>query len=73
VPGKGVGTVNVTSSPAGADILVDTKFVGQTPSKLRLPAGKHTIQVLLEGYTPWARVVTLHADSEIGLNAAMTK
>lgn len=72
-PGKGVGTVHLTSTPPGGDIHVGTTFVGQTPSKLHLPAGKHTVRVILEGYQPWTRVITLHADSEINLNAVLAK
>jgi predicted Zn-dependent protease len=72
-PSKGTGTVHLTSTPPGGDIMVDTSFVGQTPSTLRLPAGKHTVRVILEGHQPWTRTITLHADSEIRLNATLAK
>src|SRR5215469_3769814 len=37
------GTVNVSSNPAGADVLVDGEFVGNSPAALKLTSGKHTV------------------------------
>jgi archaellum component FlaF (FlaF/FlaG flagellin family) len=52
-----VASLHVTSSPAGADILVDGKFVGSTPSTLQLAPGDHTINVQKNGFSAWNRIV----------------
>jgi hypothetical protein len=52
-----VASIHVTSSPVGADILVDGKFVGSTPSTLQLAPGDHTINVHKNGFAAWNRSV----------------
>jgi hypothetical protein len=45
------GQVQVVSDPPGAAILVDEKRLTETtPATLELPAGKHVIAVVKEGY-----------------------
>jgi hypothetical protein len=51
--------VNVTSTPASADVQVDGNFVGNTPSSLSLSAGEYTIKVTKKGYKPWERKLTV--------------
>jgi len=46
------------SAPAGTDIEIDGKFVGDTPSSLVLAAGDHTIKVSKKGYKSWQRTLT---------------
>ena len=55
--GRKVASVHVSSSPNGADITVDGKFVGSTPSTLQLAPGEHTIQVEKNGFAAWNRTV----------------
>ncbi|HEV2297286.1 MAG TPA: trypsin-like peptidase domain-containing protein [Candidatus Acidoferrales bacterium] len=43
--GNGTGAVNVTSAPSGAEIYLDGKFVGDTPSTLQVPVGAHKIRI----------------------------
>lgn len=52
-----VASLHVKSNPDGADILVDGKFVGSTPSSLQLAPGDHTISVEKSGFTTWSRTV----------------
>jgi PEGA domain len=52
-----VASVHVSSNPMGADITVDGKFVGSTPSTLQLAPGDHTIAVDKNGFHPWTRTV----------------
>jgi hypothetical protein len=49
--------LEVTSTPAGADIEVDGKFVGNTPSAIHLQSGEYTVAVKKNGYTSWERKV----------------
>ena len=55
--GRKVASVHVSSSPDGADITVDGKFVGSTPSTLQLAPGEHTIAVEKNGFATWTRTV----------------
>lgn len=51
--------LEITSSPAGAEISVDGNFVGDTPSELAVAAGVHTITISKRGYKPWERKLTV--------------
>lgn len=65
--------VSVKSSPDGAEISIDGKFAGSTPSTLQIKAGEHTISVKKAGYTLWERTVTLTAGGNITVDAALEK
>lgn len=66
-------SVTVRSTPDGADISVDGKFVGSTPSTLKLPPGDHTIAVGSSGFKAWQRTMTLSTGSDVTLNATLEK
>ena len=68
-----LSTVNVTSVPAGADINVDGRWMGSTPSTLRLPAGEHQISIEKEGLTPWQRTMTVTAGGTVSISATLEK
>ncbi|MBS1830653.1 MAG: PEGA domain-containing protein [Acidobacteria bacterium] len=58
--------VRFTSTPAGADVLINGEFWGSTPTVAltRLPAGTHTVVVRKSGYSPWQQTVTLAPGDE---------
>jgi hypothetical protein len=60
----------MTSSPTGADIYVDGKFCGNTPSDLTLTGGEHEVRVAVGG-KEWSRVVQITA-GEIRIHAEIT-
>jgi hypothetical protein len=66
-------SVAIKSTPDGADITIDGKFVGSTPSTLKLSLGDHTISVGSSGFKNWQRTMTLSAGSDVTLNAALEK
>ena len=66
-------SVVVKSTPDGADITVDGKYVGSTPSTLKLAPGDHMISVEKPGFKSWRRTVTLASGSEITLDATLEK
>jgi hypothetical protein len=70
-PQPGNGTVNISSDPEGADITVDGKFVGNTPSALKLSAGPHTVQVKAPGRRAWERKLEVLKDSQVTLKATL--
>ncbi len=63
----------VKSDPDGAEIMVDGKFVGSTPSTLSLTAGEYTISITKSGHATWERKITLTAGSNITLDARLEK
>lgn len=67
------GAVNVSSSPAGADVLVDGEFVGNCPAALKLAPGKHTVTVKMSGYKDWSREIAVQSGSEVQLTANLEK
>ena len=51
--------LRVDVQPVGARVRVDGLRSGTTPLSIDLPAGKHTVQVELDGYEPLERTVDL--------------
>jgi hypothetical protein len=47
---SGQSSVAIASTPAGADIEVDGKFVGDTPATVQLSSGDHAIKISKKGY-----------------------
>ncbi len=60
VPGWGV--VNVTSEPAGAQLLVNGEPRGVTPLKAEIMAGAHPVELRLEGFKPWTTDILVKAN-----------
>jgi hypothetical protein len=54
-PSGALTPVNVSSSPGSADVEVDGKFVGNTPSSISLTTGDHTVRITKKGYKAWER------------------
>lgn len=67
------GTVNVSSNPTGADVLVDGDFVGNAPAALKLAAGKHAVTVKMSGYKDWTKDISVQSGSEVQLTANLEK
>ena len=67
------GSVNISSSPSGADVSVDGEFVGNSPAALKLAPGKHTLSVKMAGYKDWSREITVYSGSEVQLAANLEK
>lgn len=65
--------ISIKSAPEGADIVIDGKFVGSTPSNLSLKAGEYTISITKPGYVTWERKMTLNAGGNITVDAALEK
>jgi hypothetical protein len=65
--------VRISSDPGGADVMLDGKFVSQTPAVLRLHAGPYKIAVKMSGYTNWEREITILLGAEVTLSAKLDK
>jgi len=48
-------TLEITSSPPGAEIELDGNFSGDTPSSVSVAPGEHSIRISKSGYKPWER------------------
>jgi hypothetical protein len=62
------GTVVIASDPPGADIYVDGKFVGQTPSTVHLSPGAHHMEMKINQQS-WERDLEMLKDSQLTLHA----
>jgi serine protease Do len=67
----GYGTVTIGSSPDGAEIFVDEKFVGNAPAKLRLSATAHTIVLKRKECAEWKREIQVLKGSQVNLKAEL--
>jgi len=56
-------TVSISSAPASAEVEVDGKFVGNTPSSVSMPAGAHAVRITKKGFRPWERNLTVSGGS----------
>jgi len=63
--------VAVKSMPEAADINVDGKFVGSTPSTIQMPPGEHTISIQKSGFKRWQRTVTVGQAGSITIDATL--
>jgi len=54
-----------SSTPSGADITVDGKYVGNTPSEIAVSAGAHVVVFSLAGFVEWKRELTVAAGSGV--------
>lgn len=48
-------TLEISSTPPGAEIELDGSFVGNTPSSVGVAPGEHTIKLTKGGYVAWER------------------
>ncbi len=58
-----VGTIEITSDPSDAAILIDQKSMGTTPSSIELPPGEYEITLEKAGYYPKRIQVELLQDT----------
>jgi hypothetical protein len=62
-----------TSTPAGAEITVDGKYLGSTPSEIPLSAGTHVVVFSMPGFAQWKRELTALPGSELTVGAILQK
>jgi hypothetical protein len=64
---------NFTSTPPGADITVDGKYMGSTPSEIPLSTGTHAVIFSMPSFTQWKRELTVMSGSELTVGAILQK
>jgi hypothetical protein len=68
-----LSTVEIKSTPAGAEITVDEKFMGSTPSSLRLAAGEHKIRLEKSGFKMRERTLIVGAGATAMVDPTLEK
>jgi PEGA domain len=63
----------IESDPPGADVELDGKFVGNTPTTLHLKPGDYTVVVKKEGFQQWTRKVAALSANELRIAAELKK
>jgi hypothetical protein len=66
-------TVVLKSTPDGSDITVDGKFLGSTPSTVRLAAGEHTIIIEKAGHKTWQRTMSVNPGGIVTIDATLER
>ena len=66
-----LSTIEIKSTPDGAEITVDDKYMGSTPSTLRLSAGDHKIKLEKPGFKPWEKTLTVSSGGTATVNATL--
>jgi hypothetical protein len=64
---------NFSSTPAGAEITVDWRYVGSTPSEIGLSPGTHVVLISMPGFAEWKRELTVAPDSAVNVTANLQK
>ena len=62
-----------SSTPSGADIIIDGKYVGNTPSEIGVRTGTHVVVISMPGFAEWKRELTVAADSLVNVTASLQK
>ncbi len=71
-PAPEKGTLQITSSPSGAEIYLDNEYRGSTPATVSgIDPGNHTLEFRMSGYRSWRTTVTV-APGTSGFFAALT-
>jgi hypothetical protein len=64
---------NFSSTPSGAEITLDGKYVGNTPSEIVVSTGTHVVVFSMGGFAQWKRDLTVMAGSEVTVSAILQK
>ena len=72
-PAEDMTTAVLKSTPDGADITVDGRYVGSTPSTVRLTPGDHTILIEKAGHRPWQRTMSVNPGGIVTIDATLER
>ena len=62
-----------SSTPPGAEVTLDGRYVGSTPSVLGLTTGPHVVVISMPGFAQWKRELAVVPGSELTVNAVLQK
>lgn len=72
------GSINVLSTPSGADVYIDDTYIGTILAsfpllKTGLSPGIHTVRLTLDGYDDYTKTVTVNAGQATEVSATLSK
>ncbi len=67
------GVLAVESSPEGAAVYVDNKFVGETPLKKDFSSGNYDVRVIFSGFQTYARRVAIEKNDTSLIQAKLSR
>lgn len=70
-PRQQYGSIDVSSSPAGADVYVDGQYIGTTPASYGTTTGNHDVRVSLSGYADYQTSVSVRANQTSRIAASL--
>jgi hypothetical protein len=62
--------VSINSTPSEAEVELDGKFIGSTPSSINVAGGEHSVRINKKGYKSWERQIAI-SGVDINLNALL--
>jgi hypothetical protein len=66
-------TIELKSTPDGAEISIDGKYVGNAPTVLHLSVGDHAIKFEKPGFKSWERTLTITPGETTTIPATLEK
>jgi PEGA domain len=67
------GSIVIKSDPEAAEITINGKFVGTTPSTIQLAPGDHTVLIEKAGFRSWQKTISVTAGSSATLSATLDR
>src|SRR5262245_38266903 len=58
---RALKTIDIVTTPAGAEVAIDGKKIGASPAHAQLPSGAYTVAVSLAGYESQNLPLTIDA------------
>ena len=65
------GAVHIDSVPPKATILVDGAPIAYTPAELKIPEGKHVIELKRPASLPWRKEISISRGEKLSLNGEL--
>jgi hypothetical protein len=66
-------SMTIKSDPEGAEITIDGKYVGNTPSTIQLEPGDHAISIKKANFTVWEKTITATAGGNVTVGPTLEK
>ena len=71
IPIPTTGSLSVSSSPSGAIVYIDGVYKGVSPLTVTLPAGPHSIRMVMSGYNSWSGSTTVSEGQTTQVSATL--
>jgi TolA-binding protein len=66
-----IGTLKISSQPSGADVYIDGKNEGKTPSQISVVRGKHNLTVKMDGFIPFKGEIEIQSKTVTEQNVVL--